>query len=196
MASRRRAVNWGRQRAANVPGAEQELSSDRRNWALCRERRTRLQLELSPDNGIGLSPTFLEGVGANHRMRSGCVTPSRKVGGAPKLKCTPENVAYFVFGADNVPGTAQELSPDRRNSALCRGRGAPWCLTGTPEIDYSMDTPLPKSALLRLPARGAASFYENAVIWPDAHAQVSGRSINKQCVIQTIRRKVTHRPRR
>ena len=30
---------------------------------------------------------------------------------------------YFKFGADNVPGTAQELSPDRRNSALCRGRG-------------------------------------------------------------------------
>jgi hypothetical protein len=32
---------------------------------------------------VGAPPTFLEGVGAKHRLRSGRLTPSRKVGQRP-----------------------------------------------------------------------------------------------------------------
>ena len=39
-------------------------------------------------NGSGICPTFLEGVGIKHRMRSRRPAPSRKVGGATNLKYT------------------------------------------------------------------------------------------------------------
>ena len=43
-------------------------------------------LKMGTDSGSGLCLIFLEGVGANHRMRCGRLTPSRKVGGARSLK--------------------------------------------------------------------------------------------------------------
>ena len=48
---------------------------------------------------FGAPPTFLEGVGVKHRMRSGRLTPSRKVGqrlpplSAPNMKYAPSRVA-------------------------------------------------------------------------------------------------------
>jgi hypothetical protein len=68
-------------------GTQQEYSTDR---ASCdRTRMTRVYFKLVAGNGSSLCPTFLEGVGANHRVRSGRLTPSRKVGGAPNLKYAP-----------------------------------------------------------------------------------------------------------
>jgi hypothetical protein len=49
-------------------------------------RRHRGLLHVESDKRSDLCPTFLEGVGANHRMRSRRLTLSRKVGGAPNLR--------------------------------------------------------------------------------------------------------------
>ena len=65
--------------------------------------------------------------------------PARRLLAAPKQLPTDANATlslvrinaadtlwvYFLFGADNVPGTAQEISPDRSGCALCRGRRLP-----------------------------------------------------------------------
>ncbi len=54
---------------------------------------------------MGAPPTFLEGVGGKHRMRSGCLTPSRKVGQRPQpllafaLNYIRASRAYFRVGA-------------------------------------------------------------------------------------------------
>ncbi len=59
-------------------------------------RHLRVYFTLGSGNGSGLCPTFLEGVGVKHRMRSRRLTPSRKVG-APNLKYTRHMINDLSF---------------------------------------------------------------------------------------------------
>ena len=56
----------------------------------------RVHFTMGVASSSGLCPTFLEGVSANHRMHSGRLTPSRKVGSGPNLKCARVQLARHL----------------------------------------------------------------------------------------------------